>query len=95
VIVPRSFIAELLREQLAPWIEDPDAVADVLDLCTGSAAWRSSPRTPFRPPASTPSTSRPTRSPWPAQRRDYELAARIRLVEGNLFAAARRAGATT
>jgi ribosomal protein L3 glutamine methyltransferase len=37
VIVPRSFIAELLREQLAPWIDDPDAVADVLDLCTGSA----------------------------------------------------------
>jgi hypothetical protein len=26
VIVPRSFIAELLREQLAPWIDDPDAV---------------------------------------------------------------------
>jgi ribosomal protein L3 glutamine methyltransferase len=36
VIVPRSFIAELLREQLAPWIEDPDGVASVLDLCTGS-----------------------------------------------------------
>lgn len=36
VIVPRSFIAELLRDDLAPWVEDPDAVADVLDLCTGS-----------------------------------------------------------
>jgi ribosomal protein L3 glutamine methyltransferase len=36
VIVPRSFIAELLDEQLAPWVEDPDAVAAVLDLCTGS-----------------------------------------------------------
>jgi ribosomal protein L3 glutamine methyltransferase len=86
VIVPRSFIAELLREQLAPWIDDPDAVADVLDLCTGSAAWRSSRRTLSRQPASTPSTSHPTRSPWPPQRRDYDLAARIRLVEGNLFA---------
>ena len=36
VIVPRAFIAELLREQLAPWIENPDAVTNVLDMCTGS-----------------------------------------------------------
>ncbi len=36
VIVPRSPISELLAEGLAPWIEDPDAVGQVLDLCTGS-----------------------------------------------------------
>jgi len=36
VIVPRSFIAELLREQLAPWIENPDEIRHTLDLCTGS-----------------------------------------------------------
>ena len=36
VIVPRSFIAELLREQFAPWIEDPLGVKHVLELCTGS-----------------------------------------------------------
>jgi len=36
VIVPRSFIAELLREQLAPWVIDPESVDSVLDLCTGS-----------------------------------------------------------
>ncbi len=36
VIVPRSFIAELLDEQLAPWIDDPDAVESALDMCTGS-----------------------------------------------------------
>jgi ribosomal protein L3 glutamine methyltransferase len=36
VIVPRSFIAELLREQLAPWIRNPDEVNSALDLCTGS-----------------------------------------------------------
>lgn len=36
VIVPRSPISELLAEQLDPWVEDPDFVQDVLDLCTGS-----------------------------------------------------------
>ncbi|HLP99047.1 MAG TPA: 50S ribosomal protein L3 N(5)-glutamine methyltransferase [Sideroxyarcus sp.] len=36
VIVPRSFIAELLREQLFPWLENPDEVNSVLDMCTGS-----------------------------------------------------------
>ena len=36
VIVPRSFIAELLREQFYPWIDVPDSVESVLDLCTGS-----------------------------------------------------------
>jgi ribosomal protein L3 glutamine methyltransferase len=36
VIVPRSFIAELLREQLAPWVQEADAVRSALDLCTGS-----------------------------------------------------------
>lgn len=36
VIVPRSFIAELIREQFAPWIADTKIVTNVLDLCTGS-----------------------------------------------------------
>lgn len=36
VIVPRAFIAELLREQIAPWISEPETVGSVLDLCTGS-----------------------------------------------------------
>jgi len=36
VIVPRSFIAELLRDQLAPWVDDPEGIESALDLCTGS-----------------------------------------------------------
>jgi ribosomal protein L3 glutamine methyltransferase len=36
VIVPRSFIAELLREQLAPWVREPGGIRSALDLCTGS-----------------------------------------------------------
>jgi ribosomal protein L3 glutamine methyltransferase len=34
VVVPRSFIAELLRDRLKPWISQP--VLRGLDLCTGS-----------------------------------------------------------
>ena len=37
VIVPRSLIAELLQEQLTPWLSDPSGIAHVLELCTGSA----------------------------------------------------------
>ncbi|OGS93069.1 MAG: ribosomal protein L3 N(5)-glutamine methyltransferase, partial [Gallionellales bacterium RBG_16_56_9] len=36
VIVPRSFIAELIPGQFAQWLADPDAVENILDLCTGS-----------------------------------------------------------
>lgn len=36
VLIPRSFIAELLEESLSPWIEDPESVTSVLDMCTGS-----------------------------------------------------------
>ena len=36
VLIPRSFIAELLEDQLAPWVQDPEAVSSVLDMCTGS-----------------------------------------------------------
>ena len=36
VIVPRSFIAELLRDQLAPWVSDAEHIGKVLDMCTGS-----------------------------------------------------------
>jgi ribosomal protein L3 glutamine methyltransferase len=36
VLVPRSFIAELIPGHFSPWISDPDAVENVLELCTGS-----------------------------------------------------------
>lgn len=36
VIIPRSFIAELLQTRLAPWVIHPDAIHSALDLCTGS-----------------------------------------------------------
>src|SRR5690606_7270124 len=36
VIIPRSFIAELLQTRLAPWITQPEGIHTALDLCTGS-----------------------------------------------------------
>jgi ribosomal protein L3 glutamine methyltransferase len=36
VLVPRSFIAELVPERFSPWVSDADAVENILELCTGS-----------------------------------------------------------
>ncbi|HEY4370974.1 MAG TPA: 50S ribosomal protein L3 N(5)-glutamine methyltransferase [Burkholderiales bacterium] len=36
VIVPRSFIAELVPAQLEPWVQAPEEVGSILDMCTGS-----------------------------------------------------------
>ncbi|MEO6354310.1 MAG: 50S ribosomal protein L3 N(5)-glutamine methyltransferase [Burkholderiaceae bacterium] len=36
VIVPRSFIAELIPSFFSPWVRDPESITDILELCTGS-----------------------------------------------------------
>ncbi|HEY4074667.1 MAG TPA: 50S ribosomal protein L3 N(5)-glutamine methyltransferase [Herbaspirillum sp.] len=36
VIVPRSFIAELIPEQFSPWLLLGNDISHILDLCTGS-----------------------------------------------------------
>ncbi|MGO9446515.1 MAG: 50S ribosomal protein L3 N(5)-glutamine methyltransferase [Thiobacillaceae bacterium] len=36
VIVPRSFIADLLQEHLSPFVEDPQSIHAAADICTGS-----------------------------------------------------------
>lgn len=86
VIVPRSFIAELLREQLIPWVEDADAVDSVLDMCTGSGCLAILAAHAF-PLASVDAVDLSADALAVAQRNvsDYELDERVHLIESDLF----------
>ncbi|MBU1396517.1 MAG: 50S ribosomal protein L3 N(5)-glutamine methyltransferase [Gammaproteobacteria bacterium] len=88
VIVPRSFIAELLHEQLAPWIEAPDEVTRALDLCTGSGCLAILAALAF-PNADVDAADLSADALEVAARNvaDYGLTDRIELVESDLFAA--------
>jgi ribosomal protein L3 glutamine methyltransferase len=88
VIVPRSFIAELLHEQLAPWIESPDEVARVLDLCTGSGCLAILAAEAF-PHAQVDAVDLSAEALEVAARNvaDYGLQDRVELIESDLFAA--------
>ena len=88
VIVPRSHIAELLREQLSPWVDDPWAVGRVLDLCTGSACLAILAANAF-PEAQVDAVDLSPDALAVAQRNidDYHLGARVRLVESDAFTA--------
>ncbi|MGA8864677.1 MAG: 50S ribosomal protein L3 N(5)-glutamine methyltransferase [Gallionella sp.] len=87
VIVPRSFIAELLLEQLSPWIPDPEAITDVLDLCTGSGCLAILAAHAF-PNASVDAVDLSSAALAVAERNvaDYQLQDRISLVESDMFA---------
>ncbi|MHB1352202.1 MAG: 50S ribosomal protein L3 N(5)-glutamine methyltransferase [Thiobacillus sp.] len=88
VIVPRSFIAELLQDRLAPWVEDTDAVGDVLDLCTGSGCLAVLAALAF-PSARVDAVDLSKDALAVAARNvaDYGLGSRIELLESDLFAA--------
>ncbi|MCM8613380.1 50S ribosomal protein L3 N(5)-glutamine methyltransferase [Accumulibacter sp.] len=86
VIVPRSFIAELLHERLAPWIDEPDEIGAVLDLCTGSGCLAIIAAHAF-PAARVDAVDLSADALAIARRNvaDYELGERIRLLQGDLF----------
>lgn len=87
VIVPRSFIAELLQDGLAPWVADPEEVETALDLCTGSGCLAVLLAHAF--PGAQVDAADISRDALEVARRnvtDHGLAQRIRLVESDLFA---------
>ncbi|MFM0740987.1 50S ribosomal protein L3 N(5)-glutamine methyltransferase [Paraburkholderia xenovorans] len=87
VIVPRSFIGELLQDGLQPYVEDPEQVSAVLELCTGSGCLAILAAHAF-PNAdidavdlSAPALEVATRNVM-----DYKLDDRIALFDGDLYA---------
>ena len=91
VIVPRSFIAELLEEQLEPWLEDPYAVTSAIDLCTGSGCLAILTALAF-PRAQVDAIDLSIDALAVAKRNinDYGLDDQVRLVHSNLFAGVAR-----
>ncbi|PXW85734.1 [LSU ribosomal protein L3P]-glutamine N5-methyltransferase [Nitrosomonas sp. Nm84] len=88
VIIPRSFIAELLQTQLAPWITEPDDITAVLDLCTGSGCLAILMAHAFEY-ARLDAVDISVQALAVARKnvQDYELGERIDLVESDLFSA--------
>jgi ribosomal protein L3 glutamine methyltransferase len=86
VIIPRSFIAELLHGALAPHIVDPASIRSALDLCTGSGCLAVLLAHAF-PEADIDAADVSSDALAVAQRNvsDYGLADRINLIRSDLF----------
>ncbi|RQO36244.1 50S ribosomal protein L3 N(5)-glutamine methyltransferase [Herminiimonas sp. KBW02] len=87
VIVPRSFIAELIPEQFSPWVSNPDKVNNILELCTGSGCLPIMLADAF-PNAHVDAVDISTDALDVAKRNvaEYELDHRISLIESDLYA---------
>ncbi|SMG07899.1 50S ribosomal protein L3 N(5)-glutamine methyltransferase [Paraburkholderia susongensis] len=87
VIVPRSFIGELLQDGLQPYVEDPEQVGAVLELCTGSGCLAILAAHAF-PNADVDAVdlSAPALEVAARNVTDYHLDDRIALFEGDLYA---------
>jgi ribosomal protein L3 glutamine methyltransferase len=86
-IIPRSFIAELLKDELQPWVPDPTKVTDVLDLCTGSGCLAVMAADLFpRAKVDAVDISKDALQVAKKNVAEYRLEDRITLHEGDLFA---------
>ena len=86
VIVPRSFFAELLDEQMIPWIDDPESIGNVLDMCSGGGSLAILAALAF--PNATVDAVDISRDALEVARRnvdEYQLQERVHLIESNLF----------
>ena len=86
VLIPRSFIAELLPDGLAPYIADPGSIRSALDLGTGSGCLAVLLAHAYEA-ADIDATDISADALAVAQRNvsDYGLAARINLIRSDLF----------
>lgn len=87
VIVPRSPISELLAEHLEPWVDDPENVQNVLDLCTGSGCLAILAALAF-PNAQVDAVDLSDHAIRLAQRNVdmYQLGERVNVLQGDLYA---------
>jgi ribosomal protein L3 glutamine methyltransferase len=87
VIVPRSFIGELLQDGLQPYVEDPEQVSAVLELCTGSGCLAILAAHAFQnADIDAVDLSAPALEVAARNVTDYKLDDRIALFEGDLYA---------
>jgi ribosomal protein L3 glutamine methyltransferase len=87
VVVPRSFITELLRDRLSPWLPRSRKPHRVLDLCTGSGCLAVLLALAF--PSAMVDAADVSRAALTVARRNlrtYRLTRRVRLSQGDLFA---------
>lgn len=88
VAVPRSPIAALLRENLAPWIRKRDSVRSALDLCSGSGCLAVLLAHAFpRAKIDAADVSAAALAVARINIRSYGLSARIRLIRSDMFSA--------
>lgn len=87
VIIPRSFLAELLGDGLEPWVGPPGAVTSALDMCTGSGCLAILLAHAY-PEADVDAVDISAEALAVAQRNvsEYGLADRINLIRSDLFA---------
>jgi ribosomal protein L3 glutamine methyltransferase len=88
VIVPRSYIAELMRERFAPWLAPRRRIRRALDLCTGSGCLAIILAKTF--PSAHVDAIDIDRNALAVARRNvasYQMQARIRLLHSDLFTA--------
>lgn len=86
VLIPRSFLAELIPEQFSPWLLEPENTARILELCTGSACLPIMLADAF-PAATIDAVDISPDALAVAERNvaDYQLQERIRLIESDLY----------
>nr|WP_314545203.1 50S ribosomal protein L3 N(5)-glutamine methyltransferase [uncultured Massilia sp.] len=86
VLVPRSFIAELIPNAFSPWVADPEAVENVLELCTGSGCLAIMMADAF-PNAVVDAVDISADALAVAERniRDYKLEGRVNPIESDLY----------